>query len=60
VTHGKVSDATQAEVLKHFDMQDYVELSLTAAFYAMVGRMLDAMGVQLEPDAREYSPKLPE
>ena len=47
------------EVLKHFDQQDYVELSLTAAFYAMVGRMLDAMGVQLEPDAREYSPKLP-
>ncbi len=59
VTHGKVSDATQAEVLKHFDMQDYVELSLTAAFYAMVGRMLDAMAVQLEPDARDYSPKLP-
>jgi AhpD family alkylhydroperoxidase len=59
VTLGKVSDATQAEVLKHFDQQDYVELSLTAAFYAMVGRMLDAMGVQLEPDAREYSPKLP-
>ena len=59
VTRGQVSDATQAEVLKHFDQQDYVELSLTAAFYAMVGRMLDAMGVQLEPDAREYSPKLP-
>jgi alkylhydroperoxidase family enzyme len=59
VTRGKVSDATQAEVLRHFDQQDYVELALTAAFYAMVGRMLDAMGVQLEPDAREYSPKLP-
>jgi alkylhydroperoxidase family enzyme len=59
VTRGKVSDATQAEVLKHFDMQDYVELSITAAFYAMVGRMLDAMGVQLEPDALEYSPRLP-
>ena len=59
VTRGKVSDATQAEALKHFDMQDYVELALTASFYAMVGRMLDAMGVQLEPDAREYSPKLP-
>jgi alkylhydroperoxidase family enzyme len=59
VTRGRVSDATQAEALRHFDMQDYVELSLTASFYAMVGRMLDAMGVQLEPDAREYSPKLP-
>jgi alkylhydroperoxidase family enzyme len=59
VTRGKVSDATHAEVLKHFDTQDYVELSLTAAFYAMVGRMLDAMEVQLEPDARDYSPRLP-
>jgi alkylhydroperoxidase family enzyme len=59
VTRGKVSDATQAEALKHFEMQDYVELALTAAFYAMVGRMLDAMGVQLEPDARDYSPRLP-
>jgi alkylhydroperoxidase family enzyme len=59
VTNGKVTDATHAEVLKHFDRQDYVELSLTAAFYAMVGRMLDAMEVQLEPDARDYSPKLP-
>lgn len=59
VTRGKVSDATHAEVLKHFDTQDFVELSLTAAFYAMVGRMLDAMEVQLEPDARNYSPRLP-
>ncbi len=59
VTAGKVSDAAQAEVLKHFSMQDYVELSLTGAFYAMVGRMLDAMEVQLEPDTRDYQPRLP-
>jgi alkylhydroperoxidase family enzyme len=59
VTKGSVTDATHREVLKHFDTQDFVELSLTAAFYAMVGRMLDAMEVQLEPDARDYSPKLP-
>ena len=58
VTLGKVSDEVQAEALKHFDMHDYVELCIVAAFYAMVGRMLDAMGVQLEPDARQYSPKL--
>jgi hypothetical protein len=24
-----------------------------------VGRMLDAMRIQLEPEAREYSPRLP-
>ena len=59
VTLGKVSDEVQAQALKHFDMHDYVELCIVAAFYAMVGRMLDAMGVQLEPDARAYSPRLP-
>src|SRR5262249_55429356 len=59
VTNGHVSDEVYAEVTRHFDHHDYVELSITAAFYAMVGRMLDAMGVQLEPDFRNYSPKLP-
>ena len=59
VTQGKVSDEVYAEAMRHFDHHDYVELSITAAFYAMVGRMLDAMGVQLEPDVRDYSPKLP-
>ena len=59
VTQGKVSDEVYAEVMQQFDHHDYVELSITAAFYAMVGRMLDAMGVQLEPDFRDYSPPLP-
>jgi alkylhydroperoxidase family enzyme len=59
VTLGKVSDEVQAEALKHFDTHDYVELCIVAAFYAMVARMLDAMGIQLEPDAKEYSPRLP-
>jgi AhpD family alkylhydroperoxidase len=59
VTQGRVSDDVYAEAMQHFDHHDYVELSLTAAFYAMVGRMLDALGVQLEPDFRDYAPKLP-
>jgi 4-carboxymuconolactone decarboxylase len=59
VTQGKVSDEVYAEAMRHFDHHDYVELSITAAFYAMVGRMLDAMGVQLEADFKDYSPKLP-
>jgi alkylhydroperoxidase family enzyme len=58
VTNGHVSDEVYAEATRHFDHQDYVELAVTAAFYAMVGRMLDAMGVQLEPEFRDYSPKL--
>jgi len=59
VTQGRVSDEVYAEAMRHFDHHDYVELSITAAFYAMVGRMLDAMGVQLEPDFRDFSPPLP-
>jgi 4-carboxymuconolactone decarboxylase len=59
VTRGKVSDEVYTEAMRHFDHHDYVELALVAAFYAMVGRMLDAMGVQLEPEVKNYSPKLP-
>ena len=59
VTQGKVTDEVYAEAMRHFDHHDYVELSITAAFYAMVGRMLDAMGVQLEPNFRDFSPPLP-
>jgi len=59
VTQGRVTDAVYAEAMRHFDHHDYVELAAVAAFYAMVGRMLDAMGVQLEPEVRDYSPKLP-
>ena len=59
VTQANVTDEVYAEVAKHFGHQDFVELALTAAFYAMVGRMLDAMRIQLEPEAREYSPRLP-
>ena len=59
VTKGHVSDEDYAEAMRHFDHHDYVELALVAAFYAMVGRMLDAMGIELEPDMADYSPRLP-
>ena len=59
VTQGHVSDEVYAQAHRHFDEHDYVELAAVAAFYAMVGRMLDAMGVQLEDDIRDYQPKLP-
>ena len=58
VTEGRVSDEVYARAKKHFDDHDYVELALVAAFYAMVGRMIDAMGVELEPEMNNYSPKL--
>lgn len=58
VTEGRVSDEVYARAKKYFDDHDYVELALVAAFYAMVGRMIDAMGVELEPEMKNYSPKL--
>jgi len=54
-----VSDAVHAEVKKHFSDAEFVELSLTAGFYALVSRMLDAMRVELDEDVREHSPRLP-
>ena len=59
VTQGRVSDEVYEEAMRQFDHHDYVELAVTAGFYAMVARVLDAMAVQLEPDFRQYSPKLP-
>ena len=43
----------------YFDHHDYVEICAVAAFYAMVGRMLDAMGIELEPEFVNYAPRLP-
>jgi 4-carboxymuconolactone decarboxylase len=59
VTRGTVSDKVYDEAMRHFDRGEYVELAMVPAFYAMVARMLDAMGVELEPEVRDYSPKLP-
>ena len=58
VTQGHVSDETYKEAMRHFDHHDYVEIAVTAGFYAMVARVLDAMGVQFEPGMRDYAPKL--
>jgi 4-carboxymuconolactone decarboxylase len=59
VTQGHVGEEVFLEAKKHFDDHDYVEVALVAAFYAMVGRMLDAMGVELEEEMKGYTPRLP-
>jgi len=59
VTQGEVSDEVYARVSKHFDHAEYVEISMVAAFYAMVARMLNAMRVQIDPEKQNYSPQLP-
>ena len=58
VTQGRVSDEVRSLAMKEFDPHDYVEIALVAAFYAMVGRMLDALGVELEPEMRDHEPKI--
>ena len=59
VMAGNVTDENHAEARRAFpDPADYVELCITAAFYAMVSRMLDAMRVELDDDIREHAPRL--
>ena len=59
VASGRVTDEVYREAMRHFDQHDYVELAVTAGFYAMVARVLDAMAVELEPEFRDHQPKLP-
>ena len=58
VTQCRVDDEVYAEAMRHCDHAQYVEMAMVAAFYSMVGRMLDAMGVPLEDDMQDYQPKL--
>ena len=55
LVHGSVGDATAAELERQFSDAERVELILTGAFYAMVARLLDAMGVPLEDGHRDPS-----
>ena len=45
---GHVPDAVHDEMARHFSAQEKVELVLTAGFYAMVPRVLDACRVPVE------------
>ena len=45
---GNVSDAVHEQVARHFSESERVELVLTAGFYAMVPRVLDACRVPVE------------
>jgi 4-carboxymuconolactone decarboxylase len=47
---GSVSEAVNAELARHFDAAERVELTLTAGLYCMVPRVLDALRVPLESD----------
>jgi 4-carboxymuconolactone decarboxylase len=47
---GNVLDAVHDELARHFSESERVELILTAGFYAMVPRVLDACRVPVEDD----------
>jgi len=46
-----VDDRTFAELRKHFNDQEIVELTVTAAFYGMVSQITRSLAVKLEPNA---------
>ena len=50
MTHGNVPDDVFAELGKHFEASEIVELALTAGFYAMVPRVLNALKVPIEQE----------
>jgi alkylhydroperoxidase family enzyme len=45
---GSVPDAVHEALARHFSERERVELVLTAGFYAMVPRVLDALRVPVE------------
>jgi alkylhydroperoxidase family enzyme len=47
---GDVSDEVFAQVKKHFNPSEIIELTLTAGFYAMVPRFLNALRVPIEKE----------
>ena len=48
--HGNVSDDVYASLAKHFVPSEIIELALTAGFYAMVPRVLNALKVPIEEE----------
>ena len=54
-----VSDATFAELKKHFDNERLTDLVITMAFYNAVVRFLGSMRVDVEPEYQPYLDKFP-
>jgi 4-carboxymuconolactone decarboxylase len=48
IVAGDVPDEVNEELAAHFDLRQRIELTVTAAFYSMVPRVLDALGVPIE------------
>jgi len=50
IVAGEVPAEVNDELARHYDDQQRVELTVTAGFYAMVPRVLEALGVPVETD----------
>lgn len=50
IVSGTVPEHVNDELAAHFDLAQRVELTVTAAFYSMVPRVLEALGVPIEED----------
>ncbi len=50
MVEGRVPDEVDAEVARYFSPSERVELILTAGFYVMVPRVLDALRVPIEEE----------
>jgi len=50
IVAGNVPDAINDELAAHFNLTQRIELTVTAAFYSMVSRVLDALGVPIEEE----------
>lgn len=50
IVKGDVPDEINEELAAHFNPSQRIELTVTAAFYSMVPRVLDALGVTIEED----------
>jgi alkylhydroperoxidase family enzyme len=48
IVAGAVPHSVSVEIDRHFDYTQRIELTVTAAFYSMVPRILDALGVPIE------------
>jgi alkylhydroperoxidase family enzyme len=53
IVAGEVPDEISDELSAHFDLAQRIELTVTAAFYSMVPRVLEALGVEIEDEEIE-------
>jgi alkylhydroperoxidase family enzyme len=57
IVEGSVPDEINDELAAHFNHNQRVELTVTAGFYSMVPRVLEALGVPIEEEQETAAPR---